>query len=712
MSDQTPLQPPPPLPSPTSTEQNPDPPKQKSPAITTTTVAEETQLTEGIRVTALRNIFTAALERSIKTCSYENFAACFPTPARRAPEVLRSAWEQMCGFWENSAKLTPLLLAAQREVVGKIEVVQGSNTELMGKIEAQRREIEELVRLLEGRLGMLDGAVEVVVAGRKEVVGEEAHDKHACDTPSIAKPPLHASSSLPPVTLRYPKVNRSFHHSYFQMPKRKFPPIRSNKRKKKLPETSEEFLDVGIELEESGDRWRAGDKIKAGRFYYKAIESYEAALQRNPKSFDAAYNRARLFYQLAQNSNFLPTPSDVTSKALLEKAVQSHRECLVLSPENQDTLFNAGQALCSLAEVLVEYKNAPVEARSEALNFLCEAVEIYQKCLQVQESQYASFGQGSGNGVKNDEGDTDMDADEPEDPAPSGEGDQEDEQMSEGSGSDNAQWVMVQPPVTLTQILDTALAQLEACASLLPLCALQESLGGEERCLSWAQSMGETLLSAKIIPLSQETGREEEVALAKANFGVSLGEANFRGGLTDLAGWEAAIHLAFPKPEESAWDFQELCDRADAHIQLASTAAEKTEEGGEAAAANLAWKHYALAAKSLSEAARLEPLKSEIHIARGDVEILRAKLGIPAAVKSRDVLVKNAGVYYRGAKRLECDLRIRIEAAVKEAMVAFEGGDGGALLRGIEMGPVVKEVVMEAVDEGLFGVEWLVRVGL
>lgn len=43
----------------------------------------------------------------------------------------------------------------------------------MGKIEAQRREIEELVKLLEGRLGMLDGAVEVVVAGRKEVAGEE-----------------------------------------------------------------------------------------------------------------------------------------------------------------------------------------------------------------------------------------------------------------------------------------------------------------------------------------------------------------------------------------------------------------------------------------------------------------------------------------------------------------------------------------------------------
>jgi len=304
-----------------------------------------------------------------------------------------------------------------------------------------------------------------------------------------------------------------------------------------------------------------------------------------------------------------------------------------------------------------------------------------------------------------------MDADGPpgesENPSPS-RGGQEDEPMSEGSGSDDAQWVIIQTPVTLTQVLDTALAQLEACASLLPLCTV-ENLGGKP--LSWAQSMGETLLSLKIIPLSQETEREQEAALAKANFGVSLGEASFRVGLTDLAGWEAAVHLAFPNSEGTTQGFHELCDRADAHIQLASAAVERAEEGEEAVA-NLAWRHYAFAAKSLSAAAKLEPAKSEIHIARGDVEVLRAKLGVPAAANSRDVLAKNAGVYYRGAKRLEGDVRIRIEAAVKEAMVAFEGGDGGELLKEIEMGSVVKEVVVEAVDEGLFSAEWLARVGL
>jgi hypothetical protein len=39
-----------------------------------------------------------------------------------------------------------------------------------------------------------------------------------------------------------------------------------------------------------GESETDGD-VQAGRFYVKAIASYEAALQRDPQSFDAAYNR-------------------------------------------------------------------------------------------------------------------------------------------------------------------------------------------------------------------------------------------------------------------------------------------------------------------------------------------------------------------------------------------------------------------------------------
>lgn len=66
---------------------------------------EEAEEEEGVRASQLRKVFNTALERSVKTCTYENFSKCFPTPAKRAPEVLQDAWRQMCGFWEGSAKV-------------------------------------------------------------------------------------------------------------------------------------------------------------------------------------------------------------------------------------------------------------------------------------------------------------------------------------------------------------------------------------------------------------------------------------------------------------------------------------------------------------------------------------------------------------------------------------------------------------------------------
>ncbi|KAL2357134.1 Nnf1-domain-containing protein [Cryomyces antarcticus] len=46
----------------------------------------------GPRATALQKVFADALSHSLKTCSYSNFAACFPTAARYVPEALEGLW--------------------------------------------------------------------------------------------------------------------------------------------------------------------------------------------------------------------------------------------------------------------------------------------------------------------------------------------------------------------------------------------------------------------------------------------------------------------------------------------------------------------------------------------------------------------------------------------------------------------------------------------
>lgn len=366
---------------------------------------------------------------------------------------------------------------------------------------------------------------------------------------------------------------------------------------------------------------------------------------------------------------------------------------------------NTGQVLCSSAEVLVEYRNAPTEAKTEAAQLLSEAVEIFQKCLALQEIRYASE---TGQNPQNQRvsGDVRIGGGERETSShfPMGAGDEnedEDEQMGESE-----QWATVQTPITKDQLLDTGLAGLGACTTLCPLAT--EGLG---RPLVWVQDIANSLLKFRITPLSQDTGRQDEISLARANFSVALAEASFKSdGATDPATWEASIRAAFG--ESPRWNvstyFQALCDKADAHIQLATIVTEQ----GTKTAPTLAWKHYAFAAQSLSSAAGLEPLKAEINIARGDVDILRAKIEIPVAIQSRGLLLKNAGVYYRGARKLEGgNERVKSEAMVKEAMVEFEMGSG-EFLKGITLDRVIKDIVIDAVDEGIFGPEWLDRVAL
>jgi hypothetical protein len=66
----------------------------------------------------------------------------------------------------------------------------------------------------------------------------------------------------------------------------------------KEPTTAEEFLDQGVEYEESGDRWFTSDLSKAIRFYHRAHNSYKKSLALNPILVDALYNLPRLEFEV------------------------------------------------------------------------------------------------------------------------------------------------------------------------------------------------------------------------------------------------------------------------------------------------------------------------------------------------------------------------------------------------------------------------------
>jgi len=48
---------------------------------------------------------------------------------------------------------------------------------------------------------------------------------------------------------------------------------------------------VGVEQEEAGEKWRAGDAAKSLRFFMRAITTYDQGLGKHPMSFDLAYNK-------------------------------------------------------------------------------------------------------------------------------------------------------------------------------------------------------------------------------------------------------------------------------------------------------------------------------------------------------------------------------------------------------------------------------------
>lgn len=79
------------------------------------------QLTPGPRASRLQDIYSKALRATLKANSYENFAACFPTPARHVPASLESVHRQL------NAKLEESATAEFSEIIEEREVIKGLN---------------------------------------------------------------------------------------------------------------------------------------------------------------------------------------------------------------------------------------------------------------------------------------------------------------------------------------------------------------------------------------------------------------------------------------------------------------------------------------------------------------------------------------------------------------------------------------------------------
>lgn len=88
--------------------------------------------TPGPRAAALHKVFTSALSASIRANSYENFSACFPTPARHCPTALEGVWKQL------NTRLEEECMRDFEKILVERQVVDGLN-QWDSMVEAARR---------------------------------------------------------------------------------------------------------------------------------------------------------------------------------------------------------------------------------------------------------------------------------------------------------------------------------------------------------------------------------------------------------------------------------------------------------------------------------------------------------------------------------------------------------------------------------------------
>lgn len=346
---------------------------------------------------------------------------------------------------------------------------------------------------------------------------------------------------------------------------------------------------------------------------------------------------------------------------------------------------NTAQVLTSFAEVVSEGRRSSEASRNDALKMLQEALELFQRCLTVQEIQFT-------------ESQERMEmADEKPQTAESDESDESEGFHNSSQATEDEQWASVIEPVTKDTLVDTAVAQLETLTTACSLLIFDAGSG-----LAWAEEYSNNLLLDKIATYVEGTDRHHEVDLARANFMCALADTNYRTERIDLTTYLKEIGSGFGTNFDLSQDPQGLCDRADASTAFISATFEK---------------QLTIASTSLTSASKLPTAQNlaKINIARGDVELLRFRLGeapfyYVVATKHAATLLKNAETYFRGAAGLaknEGSVDEEREATIKSAIASTMAGDESKLL-GL-MGREKKDilgVVEDMVEDGIVSKGW------
>ncbi|RMZ72274.1 tetratricopeptide-like helical [Pyrenophora seminiperda CCB06] len=543
-------------------------------------------------------------------------------------------------------------------------------------------------------------------------------------------------------------------------PKRKdlLKPKQKGKAKVQEPQTENDFLDAADEFEQAAGKWRAGDAVKAARFFNRAIEAYNEGLKRYPQSFDLAYNKANLQFVITEDERIVSHLGYFRNKtALLQETLNSHRFASSLKPTNTDILFNTAQALTSLAEAGLE-ASTQTAAKQDAIPLLEEAVEIFTTCLESQQQQYSQIqeeiarAEASGEYREGWEGEQQQPVETQEEKM------ETDSETSEAPGD----WATVEEPLTPESILDTCTVQLTALTTLLGLYDPRTSLSDIEKRahvgMNTAMEIipalielsdkspsksevdepkgGPTLSIGSLSPVEDaSTTPREDAILAAANFEASIAEVQYRSGRTTSTEYAQAVEQTFGILVEEAKTSETpnlgtaniLSAYGDALMDVASALVNGKQHAISsptfATDIDIQWTALTQTQTLFTQLSSapytfiLPPSRlANIFIARGDIDLFRFRISLfegakLAWLKSGPTLVANAGVFYRGARSYAdragaAQVRATADAKAIVAEILKEVASGSAVIkdswkgRSVDVAKVLEQMVEEDVVDG------------
>lgn len=198
--------------------------------------------------------------------------------------------------------------------------------------------------------------------------------------------------------------------------------------------------------------------------------------------------------------------------------------------------------------------------------------------------------------------------------------------------------------------------------------------------------------------------REDDIKLAIANYQCAVADLQYNAEEIDLRKYDHIV--------SNAYDFdmsnspEALCDAGESFLQFHAAVAHLGMQCEPYLTQR--WTVLGKAQNHFTAAWKLPDAqhKEKINALRGDVDMLRFQLGLVGhkdAKKNGAVLLKNAGIFYNGAKiTAERDgvREVAVEAEVKSLIVKAFGGDVSEL-KNVELAQEVSKVIVEAVADGV-----------